>query len=82
MKHTLLRPTVLCLTDELLPVLVSLADDLVGELGVLIFSVKRKLVLRLAVRDLVDAEPLAGGGEEAGHHTLHVSQGVHLPARE
>ena len=33
-------------------------DDLIGELSALEFPVESKLVLRLAVRNLVDPEPL------------------------
>ena len=58
---------------QLLPVVVRLFDDFQGELAVASLGVEGELVLRLAVGHFVDAEPLDGGLQEAGHVLLDVS---------
>jgi hypothetical protein len=51
-------------SNELLPCLGALAHNLHSVLLVLALPGERKLVLRLAIGDLVDAEPLVGSAEE------------------
>lgn len=52
--------------NELLPGIGTLVDDIHGVLLVLALAGESELVLGLAVGDLVDAEPLVGGAQEAG----------------
>lgn len=59
-------------SDELLPSLGALTDDIHGVLAVLALAREGELVLRLAIWDLVDTEPLVGGTEEAWKVTLNV----------
>uniref|UniRef100_A0A182U5M9 Secreted protein n=1 Tax=Anopheles melas TaxID=34690 RepID=A0A182U5M9_9DIPT len=65
-------------TVKLLPKPVRLSDRLGGECGILCVAVERELILRLAVRDLVDLEPLDRGAQQPGEHRLHVADIVHL----
>lgn len=64
--------------DEPLPSLVALVDDLGSVLLVLGLAAEGKLVLGLAVRDLVDSEPLVGCADQAGQVTLDVLDVVEL----
>ena len=64
--------------DELLPGLAALADDVHGVLLVLALAGEGELVLGLAIGDLVDAEPLVGGAEEAGKVALDILDVVEL----
>lgn len=64
--------------DETLPSLVGLLDDVQGVLLVLGLAREGKLVLGLAIRDLVDAEPLVGGTDEARKVTLNILNVVQL----
>lgn len=59
-------------SDQAIPRIAALADDLLGILLVLAFSTEGKLVLRLSIWDLVDAEPFVGGSEKAGEVALDV----------
>jgi hypothetical protein len=59
-------------SDELLPRLGALANDLHGVLAVLALAGEGELVLRLAVWDLVNAEPLIGGAKETGEVALDI----------
>jgi hypothetical protein len=59
-------------SDELLPGLGALTDDVHGVLLVLALAGEGELVLRLSVRDFVDAEPLVGGTEKTGQVPLDV----------
>ena len=65
-------------SDELLPGLGALANDLHGVLFVLAFATEGELVLWLSVWDLVDAEPFIGGTEETRQVTLDVLDVVEL----
>lgn len=58
--------------DEALPGLGRLADNVKGVLLVLALAGEGELVLGLAIGDLVNAEPLVGGTEEAGEVALNV----------
>lgn len=53
-------------------------DDVQGVLLVLALAGESKLVLGLAVGDLVDAEPLIGGAQEAGEVALNILNVVEL----
>ena len=64
--------------DELLPGLAALADDVHGVLLVLALAGEGELVLGLAVGDLVDAEPLVGGAQQARQVALDVLDVVEL----
>lgn len=64
--------------DEALPGLGALAHNVHGVLLVLALAAEGELVLGLAVGDLVDAEPLVGGAEEAWKMTLDVLDVVQL----
>lgn len=64
--------------DELLPSVRALADDVLGVLLVLALAGEGELVLGLSVGDLVDAEPLVGGTQEAGEVTLNILNVVEL----
>ena len=64
--------------DELLPGIGALADDILGVLAVLALAGEGELVLGLSVGDLVDAEPLVGGAQEAGEVTLNILNVVEL----
>lgn len=57
--------TLLLARDQSLPGVTAFTDDLLGVLLVLAFTTESELVLRLAVGDLVDAEPLVRGSKEA-----------------
>jgi hypothetical protein len=63
---------------KLLPGLGALADDVHGVLLVLALAGEGKLVLGLAIWDLVDTEPLVGGTEETGQVALNVFDVVEL----
>jgi hypothetical protein len=65
-------------SGKLLPGLGTLADNVHGVLLVLALAGEGKLVLRLAVWDLVDAEPLVGGTEKAGQVALDILDIVEL----
>uniref|UniRef100_A0A182J5I4 Uncharacterized protein n=1 Tax=Anopheles atroparvus TaxID=41427 RepID=A0A182J5I4_ANOAO len=64
--------------QRLLPEPVRLFHRLGGKRGILCLAVERKLVLRLAVRDLVDLEPLDRSLQQTGKHRLDVVNIVHL----
>lgn len=64
--------------DELLPCIGTLVDDIHGVLLVLALAGESELVLGLAVGDLVDAEPLVGGTQEAREVALDVLNIVEL----
>lgn len=63
---------------KLLPGLGALTDNVHGVLLVLALAREGKLVLRLAVWDLVDAEPLVGGTEKTGQVALDILNIVEL----
>jgi len=65
-------------SDESLPRFSALADNISGILLVLAFSGEGKLVLGLAIRDLVDTEPLIGSPQEARKVSLDVLDIVEL----
>jgi hypothetical protein len=65
-------------SGKLLPGLGALTDNVHGVLLVLALAGEGKLVLRLAVWDLVDAEPLVGSTEKAGQVALDVLDIVEL----
>lgn len=58
--------------DETLPSLGALTDNIHGVLPILALASESKLVLGLAVGDLVDAEPLIGGSEKTRQVALDV----------
>jgi hypothetical protein len=58
-------PRLLLAGDETLPCFTALLDDLLGVLFVLAFTTEGKLILWLAIWDLVDTEPLIGSSEKA-----------------
>ena len=60
------------LSNQLMPSLASLLNDFGGVFTVLSLAVESKVVLGLAVRDLVDAEPLVGCAKETGEVLLDV----------
>lgn len=64
--------------DEPLPSLGALADNVGGVLLVLALAGEGELVLGLAVGDLVDAEPLVGGPQQAREVALDVLDVVEL----
>lgn len=64
--------------DQLLPCITAFADDLGSVLLVLALSAERKLVLRLTIWDLVDAEPFVGGAKETRKVTLNVLDVIEL----
>jgi hypothetical protein len=65
-------------SNELLPSLGALTDNVHGVLLVLALAREGELVLGLAVGDLVDAEPLVGGTQKAGQVALDVLNVVQL----
>ena len=65
-------------SDELLPGLGTLSDDVHGVLLVLALAAEGELVLGLAIGDFVDAEPLIGGAEKARKVALNVLNVVEL----
>lgn len=65
-------------SNELLPGLGALTDNVHGVLLVLALAGEGELVLGLAIGNLVDAEPLVGGTEEAGQVALDVLDIVEL----
>lgn len=65
-------------SGKLLPSLGALADDVHGVLLVLALAREGKLVLRLAIWNLVDAEPLVRGTEQTGQVALDVLDVVEL----
>lgn len=65
-------------SDELLPGVGALVDDVLGVLLVLTLAREGELVLGLAVGDLVDTEPLVGGTHETGQVALNVLNVVEL----
>lgn len=64
--------------DKAVPRLLALLDDIEGVGLVLGLAAERELVLGLAVGDLVDAEPLVRGTEQAREVALDVLDVVHL----
>lgn len=58
--------------DETLPSLGALTDNIHGVLPILALASESKLVLGLAVGDLVDTEPLIGGSEKTRQVALDV----------
>merc|ERR1719291_784735 len=54
----------------------SFAQNLPSKLGILVFSIKCKVVLWLSVRNLVDPEPVPGSCQEARHGFLNIFQTV------
>ena len=65
-------------SGKLLPGLGALAHNVHGVLLVLALAGEGELVLGLAVRDLVDAEPLVGGAQQTGQVALDVLDVVEL----
>lgn len=65
-------------SDELLPRLGALSDNVHGVLLVLALAAESELVLGLSVGDLVDAEPLIGGTEKAWKMSLDILNVVQL----
>lgn len=65
-------------SDELLPGLGALSDDVHGVLLVLALAAEGELVLGLAIGDLVDAEPLVGGTEKTRQVSLDILDVVEL----
>jgi hypothetical protein len=65
-------------SDQSVPCIAALADDLLGVLLVLAFATEGELVLGLSVWDLVDTEPLVGSTEEAREVTLDIFNVVQL----
>lgn len=65
-------------SNKALPGLSTLANDIHGVGLVLALASEGELVLGLAVRDLVDTEPLVGGTEEARQVALNVLDVVEL----
>jgi hypothetical protein len=65
-------------SNELLPSLGALTDNVHGVLLVLALAREGELVLGLAVGDLVDAEPLVGGTQKAGQVAFDVLNIVQL----
>lgn len=65
-------------SDELLPGLGALTDNVHGVLLVLALAAEGELVLRLAIGDFVDAEPLVGGAEKARQVSLDILDVVEL----
>jgi hypothetical protein len=64
--------------DKSLPSIAALADDLFGVFLVLAFTAESKLVLGLAIWDLVDTEPLIGRSEKARQVALDIFDVVKL----
>jgi len=65
-------------SDELLPGLGALSDDIHGVLLVLALAAEGELVLGLTIGDFVDAEPLIGGAEKARQVSLDILDVVEL----
>jgi hypothetical protein len=65
-------------SGELLPRLSTLADNVHGVLLVLALAGEGELVLRLAIGNLVDAEPLVGGTQETRQVALDILDIVQL----
>jgi len=65
-------------SDETLPGLSTLADDVKSVALVLALASEGKLVLGLAIRNLVDTEPLVGGTEETRKVSLDILDVVQL----
>lgn len=65
-------------SDETLPSLGTLADDVHGVLLVLALAGEGELVLGLAIGDLVDAEPLVGSPQETRKVALDILNIVEL----
>lgn len=70
--------SLLLASDESLPGIAALTNDLLGVLLILAFTTEGELVLGLAVWDLVDAEPFVGCSEEARQVTLNILDVVEL----
>jgi hypothetical protein len=68
-RHTARRSLA---SDQALPCIAALVDDFLSVLLVLAFTTEGELVLGLSIWDLVDAEPLIGGTEQARKMTLDV----------
>lgn len=60
------------------PGLVALANNVLGVLSVLALTAEGELVLRLAIRDLVDAEPLVSSTQKTREVTLNILNVVDL----
>ena len=58
--------------DQPLPRLSAFPHNIHSVLPILAFPTEGELILRLPVRDLIDAEPLVRRAEQAGEVTLHV----------
>lgn len=65
-------------SDELVPGVGTLVDNVQSVLLVLALAGESELVLGLAVGDLVDAEPLVGGTQKAGEVALDILDVVEL----
>jgi hypothetical protein len=65
-------------SDETLPGLSALADNVKSVVLVLALASEGKLVLRLAIGNLVDTEPLIGGAEKTRQVSLNVLDVVQL----
>lgn len=65
-------------SDEPLPGLRALVDNVHGVLPVLALAGESELVLGLSVGDLVDTEPLVGGAQKAGQVALDILNVVEL----
>lgn len=65
-------------SDEAVPSLSALVDNVHGVLLVLALAGEGELVLGLSIGDLVDTEPLVGGTEETGQVALNILNVVEL----
>jgi len=65
-------------SDEGLPLLVGLGDDLISESLVFVLAIEGEVVLGLAIWDLVGSEPLSGVGEIAWFEFFDVLEVVDL----
>jgi hypothetical protein len=70
--------TLLLASDKAFPGIAALADDFLSILLVLAFAAEGKLVLRFAIWDLVDAEPLVGSSQQARKVTFDVFDVIEL----
>ncbi len=64
--------TLLFASDQSVPCIAALADDLLGILLVLAFTAEGELVLGFSIWDLVDTEPFVGSAEETRKVTLNI----------
>jgi hypothetical protein len=65
-------------SDQALPSIAALVNDLLGILLVLALATECELVLGLSIWDLVDAEPLVGGAQKTRQMTLDILDVVEL----